>query len=191
MTEKRTVIFGGSFNPIHIGHTSLAREVLKQGLGDEVWFMVTPQNPHKQNDKLLDENIRLKMVQMAVADEPRFKASGFEFSLPRPSYTINTLKALEGKYPDRRFILLVGADNWEKFDMWNCGEEILSRYSLIVYPRDNAVRPTLPRNVVWLPSELYDVSSTVIRDAIAAGKDISKYVLPSVAEFINKNELYK
>lgn len=191
MHKRRTVIFGGSFNPVHIGHTSLAREVVERGLGDEVWFMVTPQNPHKQDKELIDETIRLQMVRLAIDGESRFKACDFEFTLPRPSYTIHTLNALEKEFPDRRFILLVGADNWAKFDRWYSYEEILSRYSLIVYPRDCDAAPLLPANVRWLSSELYDISSTMVRNMIAEGKDFSKYVSPLVFEFINENNLYR
>lgn len=191
MRKRRTVIFGGSFNPVHIGHTSLAREVVERGLGDEVWFMVTPQNPHKQDKELIDETIRLQMVQLAIDGESRFKACDFEFAMPRPSYTIHTLNALEKEFPDRQFILLVGADNWAKFDRWYSYEEILSRYSLIVYPRGCDVAPLLPANVRWLSSELYDISSTMVRNMIVEGKDFSKYVSPLVFEFINENNLYR
>ena len=131
MTEK-TVIFGGSFDPIHVGHLALAREVCALGLASEVWFMVSPQNPHKQGHVMTDENLRLKMVQLAIGNNPEFKACDFEFALPRPSYTIKTLEALECRYPQREFRLLIGADNWEKFDRWYKGDEILERYGVRV-----------------------------------------------------------
>ena len=127
MNKKRTALFGGSFDPIHNGHTSLAAQVLDNGLANEVWFMVSPMNPHKQGSRLTDEKQRLYMVRVATQNEPRFVACDFEFHLPRPSYTINTLNALVKKYPDREFVLLIGADNWEKIDKWYSYEEILSR----------------------------------------------------------------
>ena len=192
MEKVKTVIFGGSFDPIHIGHISLAAEVVKSGLANEVWFMVSPQNPHKEQCNLSDENVRLKMVDLAIAENEHFKASDFEFGLPRPSYTITTLTALEESFPDREFILLVGADNWEKFDRWYKHDEILARYRIIVYPRDNSVVPVvLPDGVTWLSAQLHDVSSTQIRALVADGKSISGLVPAKVGEFINRNNLYK
>lgn len=191
MTKTRTVIFGGSFDPVHVGHLALARAVCERGLADEVWFMVSPQNPHKQDSRLTDENLRLQMVQLAVQDNPSFKACDFEFALPRPSYTVYTLAALEEAYPDREFLLLIGADNLEKFDRWYKADEILARYGIIVYPRGDGNAPQLPENVVWLPAELYDVSSTAVREAVAAGERISGLVTPEVERFIIENELYK
>lgn len=191
MTKTRTVIFGGSFDPVHVGHLALARAVCERGLADEVWFMVSPQNPHKQDSRLTDENLRLQMVQLAVQDNPSFKACDFEFALPRPSYTVYTLAALEEAYPDREFLLLIGADNWEKFDRWYKADEILARYGIIVYPRGDGNAPQLPENVVWLQAELYDVSSTAVREAVAAEERISGLVTPEVERFIIENELYK
>ena len=188
---SRVAIFGGSFDPIHNGHLALAGEVLSRGLAGEVWFMVTPQNPHKQGNTLSDEQLRLQMVQLAVEGTPAFKACDFEFALPRPSYTVHTLAALEQAYPDREFVLLIGADNWEKFHKWYKWETILSRYKIIVYPRGNEQEPPLPAGVVWLPAPLYDVSSTMVRDAVVAGKDISYLVPQPVAGYIEEKSLYK
>ena len=187
----RTVVFGGSFDPVHNGHIALAREIVGRGIAGEVWFMLTPQNPHKQDCRLTDENVRLRMLQMALGDEPRFVACDFEFSLPRPSYTLNTLNALEEAYPDREFVLLVGADNWEKFDKWYKGDEIVERFGLVVYPRGNEEAPSLPPGVVWLNAQLHDISSTQVRALVASGGDISAFVSPKVREFIVENELYK
>ena len=190
MTEK-TVIFGGSFDPIHVGHLALAHEVCARGLADEVWFMVSPQNPHKQGRAMTDEDIRLKMVQLAIGDNPMFKACDFEFALPRPSYTIKTLEALESQYPQREFRLLIGADNWEKFDRWYKGDEILERYGVIIYPRGGEEASSLPDNAVWMPAVLHDVSSTYVREAVAAGKKITGLVPAEVERFINENGLYR
>ena len=191
MNKKRTVIFGGSFDPVHVGHLSLAEEVCRRELADELWFMVSPQNPHKQQSSLSDENVRLQMVELAIAGNERFKACDFEFNLPRPSYTINTLQALEENYPDREFLLLVGADNWEKFDRWYRHDEILANYEIIVYPRDNNAVPLLPDGVTWLPAELHDVSSTQIRGLVAGGGSITGLVPAAIEEFIKRNNLYR
>lgn len=185
------MVFGGSFDPIHVGHIALAREVLVRNMADEVWFMVSPMNPLKRDNRITDENIRLQMLRLAVKDEPRFKACDFEFALPRPSYTLHTLNALEKAYPDRIFTLLIGADNWAGFDKWYKGDEILSRFSIVVYPRAGVEKPKLPDGVCWLPSPLYDVSSTMVRSSVSDGLSISGLVPPEVEDFINSNNLYR
>ena len=133
---KRIGLFGGSFNPIHLGHTALAAYICEQGLVDEVWLMVSPQNPLKQDLTLLDENERLHMARLAVAPYPMLKACDFEFTLPRPSYTYHTLQALREAYPDCTFSLIIGEDNWDNFHRWYRGEDIARETPIIVYPRD-------------------------------------------------------
>ena len=191
MTNRCVAVFGGSFDPIHNGHLALAGEVLRRGLAAEVWFMVTPQNPHKQGNTLSDEQLRLQMVQLAVEGMEGVRACDFEFSLPRPSYTLNTLTALDEAYPECCFSLLIGADNWEKFDRWYKHDEILARYRIIVYPRDNSAVPSVPDGVTWLSAQLHDVSSTRVRELVADGKEISGLVAPAVEKFINENKLYR
>ncbi len=191
MNRQKVAIFGGSFDPIHNGHLALAAEVLSRGLAREVWFMVTPQNPHKQGCALSDESLRLQMVQLAVDGKAGMAACDFEFALPRPSYTFNTLAALEEAFPEKEFLLLIGADNWRKFDSWYKGEEILSKYGIIVYPRGDEAGPLLPPGVQWLPATLYDVSSTMLRAAVAAGEDITSFVPHSVSLFIKEKKMYR
>ena len=191
MNKQRVAVFGGSFDPIHNGHLALAGEVISRGLADEVWLMVTPQNPHKQDKILSDERLRFQMAQLAVEGLDGVKACDFEFSLPRPSYTLTTLTALDKAFPDKEFCLLIGADNWEKFDRWYKGDEILSRYGIIVYPRGSEGEPPLPSGVRWLPAKLYDISSTMVRAAVATGNDITGLVPATVVRFINDNKMYK
>ena len=128
-------IFGGSFNPIHLGHTALAAYICEQGFVDEVWLMVSPQNPLKLDLTLLDENDRLAMARLATAPYPMLRACDFEFTLPRPSYTYHTLQALRKAYPDHEFSLIIGEDNWQCFDRWYRGEDIARETSIIIYPR--------------------------------------------------------
>ncbi len=190
MDRIRTIVFGGSFDPVHIGHLSLAREVLRCGLAGEVWFMVSPRNPLKMDVNLTDEQLRYEMVQLALENETGMRASDFEFHLPRPSYTLNTLNKLSEAFPDREFTLLVGADNWEKFDLWYKGDEIVGRYGLVVYPRDKEDVPQLPDGVRWLDAQLHDISSTRVRSMVANGEDISPFVPQKVVDFIKDNRLY-
>ena len=191
MSKRRVAVFGGSFDPIHNGHLALAGEVVSRGLADEVWLMVTPQNPHKQDKILSDERLRFQMAQLAVEGMDGVKACDFEFSLPRPSYTLTTLTALDEAFPDKEFCLLIGADNREKFDRWYTSDEILSRYGIIVYPRGSEGEPPLPSGVRWLPAKLYDISSTMVRAAVAAGNDITDLAPATVVRFINDNKMYK
>lgn len=181
---KRIAVFGGSFNPVHYGHIGVARRVMKENLADEVWLMVSPRNPLKEQSGLLDERIRLDLVQLAVADVPGVVACDFEFALPRPSYSWQTLAALTRTYPGASFSLVIGSDNWLLFPKWAHYEEILDRYSLIVYPRPGFFVRTssLPDNVRLLDAPLFPWSSTDIRKRLRQGGDVSDMVPPSVAE---------
>ena len=126
-------ILGGSFNPIHNGHIALARHLLNEAGLDEVWLMVSPQNPLKQQQGLMDEHQRLRLVREALKGEDRIKALDFEFTMPKPSFTYDTLKSLKSSYPDHRFTLLIGADNWEHFDQWRNHEAIVSDFDISTY----------------------------------------------------------
>ena len=186
-------IFGGSFNPIHLGHTALAAYICEQGLVDEVWLMVSPQNPLKRDFTLLDENERLTMAQMAVTPYPMLKASDFEFNLPRPSYTYHTLKALREAYPDHEFSLIIGEDNWQNFHRWYRGEDIARETRIIVYPRD--VEGELRVMSKGEGEEkghplLLPYSSTEIRRLIAEGKEASHMLNPEVARYIKEKQHY-
>lgn len=164
-----TAIYGGSFNPIHTGHIALGQWLVQHHLVDELWFLVSPQNPLKPAEGLLDDAARLKLTQIAIGRKRHLKASDFEFHLPRPSYMVHTLEALREAYPDREFILVIGADNWHKFSRWYHAEEILRHHRLLVYPRPGYPidEATLPDGVSLIPTPLHDISSTQIREAIA------------------------
>ena len=171
----RTGIFGGSFNPIHNGHIALARQLREVALLDEVWLMVSPQNPLKQQEGLLDDDLRLQMAQMALKDDPFIKVSDYEFHLPRPSYTWHTLQSLQRVFPDREFVLLIGGDNWERFPFWYRADDIVSNYRLVVYPRrgSDIDIAALPPTVTVVEAELLDISSTDIRRRVRSGLPIT------------------
>ena len=161
-------IYGGSFNPVHFGHVGLAKWVIEHTDLDELWLLVTPNNPLKPADSLAPEQERLAAVQEAVKDLPHVKASDFEFHLPRPSYTANTLRALQETYPDDEFTLVIGEDNLAIFDRWREHEYILSHFRVLVYPRhgvrnqESGVR-TDGRVVFLKDAPYFDISSTELR----------------------------
>lgn len=187
----RTALFGGTYNPLHNGHLAIAGSVLEQGLADEVWLLVTPCNPWKSDQILLDDRLRYDMVAEAVKDMDGIHASDFEFKLDKPSYTANTLRRISADYPDREFILTIGADNWVKFNNWRDSGFILRNYSIIVYPRQGCPIEQLSDNVTLLDCPLMDVSSTRIRQLVKQGQSIDNLVPRVVASIIRQNNLYK
>ena len=198
---KRIGIFGGSFNPLHLGHTALAAYICEQGLVDEVWLMVSPQNPLKRDVTLLDENERLEMVRLAVAPYPMLKACDFESTLPRPSYTYHTLQALRASHPDCEFSLIIGEDNWQCFDRWYRGEDIARETPIIVYPRDTEGQLKVFSAMLESPlslgegegrglPKLLPYSSTEVREHLATGQDASHMLHPDVAQYIKEKQHY-
>ena len=178
---KRIGIFGGSFNPIHLGHTALAAYICEQGLVDEVWLMVSPQNPLKRDLTLLDENERLTMARLAVASYPMLKACDFEFTLPRPSYTYHTLQALRAAYPECEFSLIIGEDNGQCFNRWYRGEDIARETPIIVYPRSSeSSAPDGKLSIVEVKSQLSIVKVAFERE---------QRLLADSAEHSNFNEV--
>lgn len=182
MSKIRTGIYGGSFNPIHNGHIAIARAMTTRAGLDEVWLVVSPQNPLKPAGSLLADEKRLLMAQTAVSAIPGVTATDYEFRLPRPSYMWNTLQSLSRDYPDRDFTLLIGADNWAVFHCWYRADDIIAHYPIAIYPRTGYPIDTasLPPNVKLIDTGLYDISSTQVRELIARGGDITGLVPDSV-----------
>lgn len=186
-----TGIYGGSFNPIHEGHIRLLTALTDSKLVDEVWLLVSPQNPFKAGRDLLDDDERLRLARLAVADVPGIRVCDREFTLPRPSYMYRTLQVLGREHPGREFVLVIGADNWERFPQWYRSRDILSHHRVIVCPRPGCtLRPT-PQGVTVADTPLLDISSTEIRRRIATdpGYD-GEGLCPAVWKEIKANGLY-
>lgn len=184
-------IFSGSFNPIHLGHTRLAQYILEHTDLDEIWLMVSPNNPLKKAGSLLDGTIRLELVRKATAEIAGVEASDFEFSLPRPSYTVNTLEALAKTYPEHSFSLIIGSDNMAIFHLWRDWETILRTYPVIVYPREgddiDALRERYPRMQIVEGAPYFPVSATDIRTHLDDEELLSTWVHPAVAAYLASN----
>ena len=189
-------LFFGSFNPIHIGHLIIANTMATTTDLDQVWFVVSPQNPFKKTKSLLHEFDRLDMVERAIADNSRLKATDVEFSMPRPSYTIDTLDRLRGKFPLHTFRLIMGEDNLAQFANWKEPDRILTETGLYVYPRPAREPDTIPSpllahpNVRVVSAPLLSISATFIREAIRADRSI-RYMVPDVVdEMISRKRFY-
>ncbi len=187
-----TGIYGGSFNPIHLGHVCLAKSLADSGFVDEMWLLVSPQNPFKVDACLLDDDKRLHLAHLAVADVSGVEVCDREFSLPRPSYMYNTLQALSQEHPDREFVLVIGADNWERFPAWYRSQDILSAYRIIIYPRPGYVCQDLPQGVSLADTPLLDISSTELRKRIQIQPDYDgEGLCPAVWKKIKEKGYYR
>lgn len=190
-------LYFGSFNPIHVGHLIIAEAALDTAILQEVWFVVSPQNPFKKSKTLLHEFDRLKMVELAIQDNASMRASDIEFRLPKPSYTIDTLTHLSEKYPQHEFYLILGADNLQHFHKWKNYEAILKYYDLFVYPRpgsENVIPEKLlpfSDKITFIQAPLLGISATYIRQKVAKGGSIRYLVPPEVAFFIQAKKFYQ
>lgn len=187
-------IFGGSFNPIHSGHAIIAHHIITSGAVDRLWLMVSPVNPLKVgHERQVSDTDRLRMVEMVSRPMENVETSAFEFTMPKPSYTIDTLNALQEKFPDDEFYLVTGADNWVIFDRWRNSEEILAKYHLLVYPRlgyDVVIPEELRDRVTLIDAPIIELSSTLVRERLAKGLSVRYYVPDEVLGYIERNKLY-
>jgi len=191
----RIGIFGGSFDPIHSGHAIIAQHIIGSGAIDRLWLMVSPLNPLKEGrPRLVSDADRLRMVEMVSRPMQGVETTAFEFTLPRPSYTIDTLNALQAKFPDDEFYLIIGADNWEVFDKWRNSDEILAKYHILVYPRlghEVNIPAELGERVQLVDAPIIELSSTEIRNRLAHGKSVRYYVPDEVFNYIRHHNLYR
>ncbi len=190
---KKTGLYFGTFNPIHIGHCVIAQYMLEYTDLDEVWFVVTPHNPHKAKNTLLDDYQRLHMVRLAIDDHYKLRVSDMEFDLPQPSYTATTLAYASEKWTQRQFALIMGADNLQTFHKWRNYEWILEHHPLYVYPRiesDGGELKNHPK-VTITRAPIMQIASTEIRQAIKESKDVSFMLPHRVWEYIDGSNFYK
>jgi len=193
---KKIGLFFGSFNPIHIGHLILANYILENSDMDELWFVVSPQNPFKDKKSLLTDHNRLDMVQLAVKNYPKMRASNVEFSLPKPSYTIDTLTYLKEKYPNYSFALIMGEDNLDSLPKWKNAEKLMSDYQIIVYPRTfegekKDSEYLQHENISMVNAPIIELSATEIRNIIKEGKNVRPMLPPEVFEYLDGSSFYK
>jgi len=192
---KKVGLFFGSFNPIHIGHLIIANHLVEHTELDEVWFVVTPHNPHKEKKTLLKDHHRLMMVRLAIERYPKLKVSNIEFNLPQPNYTIDTLTILQEKNPQTSFYLLMGQDNLASFKKWKNYESILDYYHIYVYPRISNKR--IPEDLKQQPhihfvkAPIIEISATQIRKDLKEGTNVMPLLPSEVYKYIEEMNFYK
>ena len=190
---KKVGIYSGSFNPIHHGHIILANYLVEFSDLDELWFVVTPQNPLKKKEDLLDDDERLKMVELAIGDDPRFHVSDIEMHLPTPSYTINTLTALSEQHPDCEFVFICGMDSLQNFKNWREYQRILDNYEILVFPREGYDGGELINypSVTVLKTPIIEISSTFIRQCVKEGRDVRHFMPEKAFVYMKTNRFYE
>jgi nicotinate-nucleotide adenylyltransferase len=188
-------LYFGTFNPIHVGHLIIANHMAEHSDLEQIWMVVTPHNPLKQKNTLLDDYQRLHLVRLATEDYPKIKPSDIEFKLPQPNYTVNTLAHLMEKYPQHEFSLIMGEDNFKSLHKWKNYEYILQHHDIYIYPRvsDEAENPTLKNhpNVHWIDAPIVEISSTFIRENIKNNKNVRPLLPHNVWEYVDHNNFYR
>jgi len=185
-------LYFGSFNPVHIGHLIIASCIVNNTDVEQVWFVVSPQNPLKKSATLLNEYHRLHLVRLAIEGNNQFKASDAEFKLPKPSYTIDTITYLKEKYPQHDFSVIMGSDSFQNVNKWKNYEQLIKDNRIIIYERPSfEVSHLLTANTLVLKAPLLEISATEIRQLIKQGKSIQYIVPDKVLEEIEQNGYYK
>lgn len=194
MREKKCIgLFFGSFNPVHLGHLAIANYAVEFGDFNELWLVVSPQNPLKEKEILIAENHRIEMVKIAVSNlKLPIKICDVEMTLPKPSYTINTLKTLDAKNPDCEFCIIMGADSIACIEQWKNYEIILNNYKIYIYPRIGYDAKYLCKKykTELLQAPIIEISSTFIRENIGIGRNMNAFISAEVSNYIKKNNLY-
>ena len=188
----RIGLFFGSFNPVHIGHLAIANYMVEFTDLQQLWFVISPHNPFKPKQTLLADHHRKMLMELALGDEPRFRISDIEFSMPKPSYTIDTLTWLKEKYPSHTFVILMGSDGLPAFNKWKNYRMIEEGYQRYVYPRPGyPVNPDEHKNITVVDAPLLEISSSFIREAISNGKDLRYFLPEKVFDYILEMHFYQ
>lgn len=192
---KKVGLFFGSFNPIHIGHLILANYILENSDMDELWFVVSPHNPFKEKKSLLNQHNRLEMVELAIKNYPKMRASNVEFSLPQPSYTIDTLTYLKEKFPKNAFALMMGEDNLKHLHKWKNSELLIKNHQIIVYPRkfNGELKDSeylQHENIILIDAPIIELSATKIRQMIKENKNVLPMLPPEVFDYLDGSSFY-
>ncbi len=188
-------LYFGTFNPIHVGHLIIANHMAEYSDLEQIWMVVTPHNPHKQKNTLLDDYQRLHLVRLATEEYPKIKPSDIEFKLPQPNYTVNTLAHLKDHYPQHEFSLIMGEDNLKSLHKWKNYEYILENHDIYIYPRISEEGENLdlinhPR-IHKIDAPIVEISSTFIRENIKNKKNIRPLLSEKVWEYVDHNNFYK
>ncbi len=193
MKAQKIGLYFGSFNPIHIGHLAIANYFVEFTDIEQLWFVVSPQNPLKNKSSLLAEHHRFEMVRLAVEDSQKYQVSNIEFHLPKPTYTIDTLTYLQDKYPKNSFILIMGSDNIENLPQWKNYEILLKYYKILVYPRPNyeAKEWKKHKNISFVSAPQMDISSSFIRQSIKEKKDMRFFVPQKAFNYLTEMHFYE
>ena len=186
-------LYFGSFNPIHIGHLAIANYIIEYTDMDQLWFIITPQNPLKKRNSLLEDYQSYELVYRAVSGYDYFRASNIEFTLPKPSYTIDTLTHIQERYPEHIFSLIMGADNLATFNKWKNADQILKYYSIYVYPRPNVDPGNLieHESVTVVNAPIMEISASFVRKAIGEGKNIKAFIPHEAWQYLDEMNFYK
>ncbi len=198
---KKIGLYFGTFNPIHVGHLIISNYMVGYTNLDEIWFVVSPLNPLKKKESLLEDYHRLNLVRIAIEQNPKLKACDEEFNLPIPSYTINTLTYLKEKYLDYEFNLIMGEDNLRSFKKWKNHEQILKSHQLYVYPRVLTAQEEIDNDsekntfnhpkIIKCDAPIMKISSSFIRKAISENKDVRYLLTPEVFKYVDEMNFYK
>lgn len=191
--KNKVGLFFGSFNPVHNGHMIIANYILEYTKLEQIFFVVSPQNPFKEKANLLEDYHRLALIREAIGDNDKFRACDIEFKMPKPSYTIDTLTYLKEKYPEKIFSLIMGSDNLQNFHKWKNANQIIENHILYIYPRpgfdDTKFKEV--KNITLIKAPLMEISATFIRNAVKEKKDI-RYFLPEKAwKYLKEMHFYE
>ena len=194
MNKKKVGLFFGTFDPIHNGHIKIAEYIIEAKLNDEVWLVVTPENPIKKDSKISKFIDRFNMVDIATQKYNNIIPSDLEFNLKKPNYTIDTLGYISGKLPEVEFSLIIGEDNYKIFDTWKDYKKILNNYKIFIYPRKGTLKETPhieDENAIYIGGPRIDLSSTNIRNIVSNKSEPKNLISIEVMDYINKNKLYQ